>query len=133
MFFIEQDQVLRYRIKYVTYGCIIVDDIPQKEEPHRTRLTVGGFYFYTGDVSTTTADKTTAKLIINSTIYTPGAWYMCCNIKNFYLVTPLSRYEYIKITIYILTEDIIIEFKLMHISHNVYIYCKIRKVMYSLP
>ena len=93
MFFIEQDQVLRYRIKYVTYGCIIVDDIPQKEEPHRTRLTgVGNLIVYAGDIRTPMADNTTSKLIINITISTPGARYMCCDKKNIYLGTPLSRY-----------------------------------------
>ena len=42
MFFIAQDQVPRDRLKDVTYGRIVVDYRPKKEEPHRTRLTVGG-------------------------------------------------------------------------------------------
>ena len=60
-----------YRRKYVSYGRIILYYIPQKEEPFRTRLTVGG-NLIVGYLITTTADITTAKLIANSTIHTPG-------------------------------------------------------------
>ena len=54
------------------------------------------------------AGITTTKLVVNSTIFTPGARYMYCDIKNFYLGTPLSRYEYIKIPIDTLPEEIIL-------------------------
>ena len=77
------NQVPRERIKYVSYGSIIVDYIPKKEEPHKTRLTVGGnFIVYAGDVSTPTAEITTDNIIINGIISTPGERYMCCNIKT---------------------------------------------------
>ena len=83
MLFIAQDQVPRDRLKDVSYGRIVVDYIPQKDEPHRMTLTVGGkLIFYEEYVSTPTTDITTANLIINSTISTPGARYMCCNIKT---------------------------------------------------
>ena len=73
MLFIAQDQVPRYRLKDVTYGRIVVDYRPQKEEPHRTRLTAGGnLIVYAGYVRTTMTDVTKYKLIINSTVYTPG-------------------------------------------------------------
>ena len=58
---------------------------------------------------------------------------MCYNIKNFYLGTPLIQYEYIKIPIDILLEDIIKGYNFMNISHNGYIYCEIWKGMYGLP
>ena len=74
------------RLKYVTYGRIVVDYRTQKEEPHKTQLNVGdNLIFYTGYVSTQTADITTAKLIINSTIYTPGERYMSYDIKKLLL------------------------------------------------
>ena len=134
MFFIAQDQVHIYQLKDVTYGCIVVYYQSHKEEPNRTRLTVGGdLFFCAGDISTPTADITTANLIINSTISTPGARYMCCDINNFYLGIPLSRYEYIKIPIDILPEYIILEYNFMNLSHNRYVYYKIQEGMYSLP
>ena len=56
-----------------------MDYRPQKEEPHRTILTAGdSLIVFVGDVSTPIEDITTAKLIINITIYTPGPRYMCC-------------------------------------------------------
>ena len=97
MFFVAHDQVPNNRLKDVSYGRIVVGYRPQKEEPHRTRLTAGRVLIdYAGYVRTPTADITTAKIIINSTISTSGARYMCCDIKNFDLGTTLIRYEYIK-------------------------------------
>jgi hypothetical protein len=70
----------------VTYGRIVVGFRPQKEEPYRTRLTVGGNLIdYPGNVSTPTADTATEKLVINSVVSTPKAKYMCGDIKNFIL------------------------------------------------
>ena len=51
---------------------------------------------------------------------------------NFYLVTPLVRYEYIKIPIDILPEYIVMEYNLMNLARNGYIYCEILKVIYGL-
>ena len=82
MLFIAQDQVPRYRLKDVTYGHIVVDYIPQKKEPHRSRLTVGGnLIVYAGYASTPTADITKSNMIIKINIYAPGVRYMCCDIK----------------------------------------------------
>ena len=58
---------------------------------------------------------------------------MCCDIKQFYVGTPLIRYEYIKIPIDILPEDIIEGYNLRNIAQNGYIYCNIQKEMYGLP
>ena len=134
MFFIEKYQVPKERHKYVTYGCILVDYQPPKKEPHRTRLTKGGaLIFYAEDFSTPTADITKARLIIESNIFTPGSRYMCCDINKFYLVTPTSRYEYIKIPIEILPEEIILEYNLINLAHNGYVYCEIWKGIYAPP
>ena len=90
MFFISNEQGPKDRLKDISYGRIVVDYKPQKEEPHTTILTVGKILiYYAGDVRTPTADITTSKLIIKSTISTPGERYMCCDIKNFFLGTPL--------------------------------------------
>eukprot|EP00957_Ditylum_brightwellii_P054523 4130675-Ditylum_brightwellii.AAC.1 len=63
MFFIPYKQVPQDRRGNVTYGHIVVDYHPQKAEPERTRLTIWGDRIqYPGDVSTPTADATTAKL-----------------------------------------------------------------------
>ena len=63
---------------------------------------------YTGDIRTPTSDITTANLITNIAISAPGERYMFCDIKNYYLGIIVIRYEYIKIPINILLEEIIL-------------------------
>ena len=66
-----------------TYGRIVCNFRPQKEEQHRTRLTVGGDRIdYPGNKSTPTADLTTVKLLLNSTISTPGAVFVGMDLLN---------------------------------------------------
>ena len=77
---------------------IVCDHKPHKSDPIRVRLCVGGDRLeFDGPLRTPTADLTTVKVYINSTISTPGARYMTGDIKNFYLGTPLKIYEYAKI------------------------------------
>jgi hypothetical protein len=55
----------------ITYSKIFCDYKPHKKEKDRVRLTVGGDRLdYSGDVATSTADITTFKIIINSTLST---------------------------------------------------------------
>jgi hypothetical protein len=68
-----------------TYARIVVNYRPQKEDPNRIRIAVGGnLITYKGNTLTRTADLTTSKLLWNSVLSTEGARYMCLNIKNFY-------------------------------------------------
>jgi hypothetical protein len=118
----------------VTYGRIVCDYRPQKTEPERTRLTVGGNLInYPYDVSTDTADLTTAKLVINSTISTPGARHMLIDVKNYYLGTPLDIYEYMRLAIDTLPQEIVDQYSLLGLVHNGFVYLEIRKGMYGLP
>ncbi len=79
----------------VTYARVVVDFHPQKADPHRIQITVGGNLInYPGKLSTCTADLTTSKLMWNSVFSTEGAKYMYLDIKNFYLSAPLDWFEY---------------------------------------
>jgi hypothetical protein len=81
----------------ITYGKIVCDYKPHKQEKERVRLTAGGNRLgYSGDIATSTADITTFKILINSTLSTDNAAMMMMDIKNYYLGTPLPRFEYIK-------------------------------------
>jgi hypothetical protein len=72
----------------------VCDYKPHKKEKERVRLTVGGDRLdYSGNVTTSTADITTFKILINSTLYTADAAMMMMDIKNYYLGTPLPRFE----------------------------------------
>ena len=93
----------------------------------------GNLIDYPGDVSTPTADTTTAKLVINSTISTPHAKFMCGDIKDFYLGTPMERYEYMRLPIALIPTEIIEAYNLLPLVHNGYVYIEIRRGMYGLP
>ena len=84
--------------KVVTYARIVADYREQKDDPNRIRITAGGNLIKTDmELTTRTADVTTAKLMWNSTISTPGARYMCADVKNYYQETPIKEPEYMKI------------------------------------
>eukprot|EP00804_Cyclotella_cryptica_P025711 CCRYP_002912-RA/>CCRYP_002912-RA protein AED:0.45 eAED:0.45 QI:0/0/0/1/1/1/2/0/112 len=62
------------RWKDVTYGRIVANFRPEKEDPYRIRLTVGGNRInYPGDCGTPTADMITVKILLNSVISTLNA------------------------------------------------------------
>ena len=134
IFFQSHAQIPIDRHKDVTYGRIVVDYRPQKTDPNCTCLTVGSNLIdFPSDVSNPTAYLTTAKLVTNSTISTPGARYICGDVKNFYLGTPMARYKNMRLPISIIPQEIIDQYKLMDLVHNGYVYVKIRRGMYRLP
>ena len=62
------------REKKVTYGNMVCDIRPQKDEKHQVRLTVGGDQIeYPGEVGTPTSDLTTVTCLVNSILFTPNA------------------------------------------------------------
>ncbi len=81
----------------VTYAQVVIDFRPQKDDPHRIRITAGGnLITYPGELLTRTADLTTSKLMWNSVLSTGGAKYMCVDVKKIYLSAPLDRFKYMK-------------------------------------
>jgi hypothetical protein len=118
----------------VTYGRIVVDIRPQKEEQECTLLTVGGNLIeYPSDCSTKTAGLTTTKILFNSTIATPNAKFMCLDVKHFYLNTPMACYEYMHLPLAIIPEEIIQAYDLRALAYNSWVNIEIRKSMYGLP
>ena len=64
--------------RLATYANIIVDFRPQKEDPYRIQICVGGNLInHPGELTTRTADITTSKLHWNSVLSTQKAKYMC--------------------------------------------------------
>ena len=111
----------------------MVDHRPQKAEPERVRWTVGSnLVDYPGNVSTPTADMTTAKLIMNDTVSNPNATYHCFDISNFYLNTPMARYEYMRIHVWAIPDCIMTQYNLLPLVYNGFVLVEIRKGMYGL-
>ena len=95
--FITREDVPRNRIKDCTYVTIVCNERPEKADPNRLRITIGGNQInYPGDCGTPTVDLLTVKLLRNSVFSTEGARSMTLDIANFYLMTPLERKEYVK-------------------------------------
>jgi hypothetical protein len=108
---------------------------PQKKEPARTRLTVGGNLIdYPWDVATPTSDLTTAKLLFNSVVSTPGAVFVVMDVKNFYLNTPMERPEYMRLPLKLIPPEIIDKYNLRDkVDDKGFVYVRIELGMYGLP
>jgi hypothetical protein len=120
--------------KKATYLRIVAADRPNKAETRRIRWTVGGnLIIYDGNCSTRTADLTTSIILFNSVVSTKGARFMVINLKNFYLETPMTEYEYMRIRVGNLPPGIIEEYNLQDKIHHGAVYVEIRKGMYGLP
>ena len=135
IFFIHRDLVPKDQLKDATYTSFSCDMKPKKKEPHRTRITAGGDRInYPEDVGTPTAGMTLVKTFFNSVILTKGAKCAMLDMKDFYLNTPMKRYEYMRIKITDIRDVIIEHYKLREIvMEDRYVYCKIQKGMYGLP
>ena len=135
MFFINKHQVSHDRFRDVTYGRIVCDYREGKDEPNRTRLTVWGDRInYPDPCATPTADLLTVKLLIKSVISTEGAKFCNLDIEKFYLNTPLKRYEYIRLKLDNIPDDVIEEYGLQDkATTDGYVYVEVRKGMHTLP
>jgi hypothetical protein len=131
IFFIPKAKVPADR--QVTYGRIVASIRPHKQERNHVRLTVGGDWLvYLGITSTQTASLTTSKCLFNSTVSTPGAKFLCLDIKNFYYNTPMARYEYMHIPLQIITAKIIDQYALRDLAEDGWVYVEIQKGMPGL-
>ncbi len=132
MFFIKKSDIPAGQKP--TYLRIVAADRPNKERTKRIQFTVGGDCIeYPGEVSTKTAQLTTAKILLNSVISTEGARFLVIDIKDFYLNMPMEWYEYMAIPLADIPNTIIEQYNLLEIAHNGNVYVKICKGMYGLP
>jgi hypothetical protein len=133
--FIHKHDVPTERFKDVTYGRLVTSFRPEKEDPYRVRLTVGGNRIhFPGDCGTPTVDMLTVKILLNSVISTKGAKFMTIDIKDFYLCTPMERPEFMRLKLADMPEDVITHYKLRVLqTPDGYVYVRIQKGMYGLP
>jgi hypothetical protein len=118
----------------VSYNTFVCDYKEHKAERHRVRTTFGNTASdYDGPVSSPTADITTVKIHLNSVLSTPGAKFCVLDVKNFFLNTPLTRYEYMWIPIKSIPDNVIEHYNLLPLVHNGYVMVEIRKGLYGLP
>jgi hypothetical protein len=117
----------------VTYTRVVCEIRPQKADPYRTRITLGGDRIrYPGDCGTKTGSLETVKLLLNSVLSTPTARFASFDISNFYLGTPLDRPEYARIKLSDIPDDFVQEYSLHDFAHNGYVYFEVSKGVYGL-
>ncbi len=59
---------------------------------------------------------------------------MTMDIKDFYLNTPMTHFEYMRLRIANMPEDVIAQYNLREkATPDGYVYCEIQKGMYGLP
>jgi hypothetical protein len=89
---------------------------------------------YPDDCGTPTADIITVKLLLNSIISTNNAKFTMIDLKDFYHMTPMTRYEYFRMKLDLFPDNIIEEYKLRDIVNNDgNIFCEVPRGMYGLP
>jgi hypothetical protein len=135
MFFILPNQV-PHGCK-VTYAHFVCTMRPGKSEPYRIRMTVGGNLLDAyQDVRSPAVSLLDAKLHFNSVISDAkrGARYCTGDIKDFFLQSLMTIYQYMKIHRKYLPDEVISEYNLTpaHFDSKGYCYLEIRKGMYGL-
>ena len=127
MVFIPQ-HTAKPKDRVATYLRIVAELKLNKAEKRRIRFTVGGDRLtYPGNVSTPTV-----KTLLNSMVSTPNAQFLTNDIKDFYLNTPMDRFEYMRIPVKFIPANIISQYDLLPLIHNDYVMVEIRKGMYGL-
>ena len=115
---------------------MVCDYRPKKEDPYRTRLTVGGDRLECfGDSSSPVALLIETKLLLNSTISdaNQGAQFSCIDLKDHFLQSDLPEAEYMRIHGKYFFDDIRTKYNIDQIiADDGYVYCRLKKGMYGL-
>ena len=109
--------------------------LPPQAQNHRVCLTVDGDKLdYEEDASYPAVSLLDTKILLNSVFSDAdkGARYYTVYIKNFYLNNTMKTYRYIKISIHLLTDEILEEYQINTTVHKGCVYVEIWKGIYGL-
>ena len=117
----------------VTYAQMVAFIRPTKAKVNRVHITVGGDCLdLPGATTTHCANITTTKCLLNNLISTPGARFMTLDIKDFYYGTAMAQYEYKKLALACILDEIIDQYGLRMLSSDGWVYLETRKGMPGL-
>jgi hypothetical protein len=120
--------------KKFTYGNMVVDYQPQKNDPHCIHITASvNLITYNSSPSIQTADLDMANLHWNSVISTPRAKYMCLDIKNFYLTVQLQYFNYMCMPLILFPIWIQEQHNMKQLAYQGYVYLEMLRVVWGLP
>ena len=128
IFFIKKASVPADRWHDVMYGHVVVNYRPEKYDLYLTRLTVGGDCInYPWDCDTPTVALSNVKYTLNIFLSTPNAKFMTIDIKDFYLCTPMARFECMRLKLTDTPDDVVRHYKLASkVTKDGYVYVEIR-------
>jgi hypothetical protein len=69
----------------------------------------GNLVNYPNNCGTPTRNLLAVKLMLNSIISTPNNKFMTIDFKDFYLINPMSQYEYFRMKLELFSQDVIDE------------------------
>jgi hypothetical protein len=72
-------------------------------------------------------------MLLNSVILTPHARFTTFDLKYFYLGTPMTRKEYMRISINSIPKSIVDQYHLLDLVHNGFVLVEISCGVYGLP
>ncbi len=133
-FIINYHDIPAHKRKEIFHTMVVCEVCPDKDDPDRTRITIGGNRIcFPGDVGTNTASLELFKLLFNSVLSCKGARFSTIDLKNFYLNMPMPDPEYVRIKISDIPAELIEEYKLAGSDRGGWIYFKICQGCYGLP
>ena len=117
-----------------THLRIIANYRPQKADPYCICFTVGGHrIYYPRNVATPTVELATVKLHLNSVISDINSSYMNVDVKDYYLGTPMNHYEYMRIPVKRIPQDMMDQYNFPDLNVNGHVLVEIHKFMYGMP
>jgi hypothetical protein len=133
-FLINYNDIPAHKCKEICHTLVVCKVRPEKDDPDRTRITIGGSRIcYPGDVGTNTASLELVKILLNSVLSRKGARFSTIDLKNFYLDTPMPDPEYVRIKMTDIPEEFIEEYNLIDRDRDGWVYFEIRQGCYGLP
>ena len=120
-------------VREVTYAQMVASIRPTKAKVNRVRVTMGGDRLdVPGATTTHFASLARTKCLLNSTISTPSALFMTLDIKDFFYGTSMARYEYMKLALACIPDEIINQYNLQTLSADGLVYLEVQKGMPGL-
>ena len=86
-----------------------------------------------GDTSAEIVGLETAKMVFNIVVSTLEEKFMTIDTSNMYLSTSLQEYQYMKVNINMIPQEVIDHYNLQNkVTEDGWVYCEIRKAIYGL-
>ena len=94
-FIIDYNDIPAHKKNQICHTKVVCEVRPKKDDPDRTRITIGGsIIYYPGNVGTNTASLELIKILPNSVLSRKGSRFSTIDLKNFYLDTPMKDSNY---------------------------------------